>query len=149
MLRAAELLMKSRTRTSRWIAIAGVGLIAATVPYDLALAQQTDVENGQQLPSPQVLRNQVVHGRQGQLPRTPRPSNDPIDLLASASHLGFADGHRVNGLVRELETNLPLAGVWVIAAWETYVLGVTYVLMPTRFNRLRACETGARPDSAP
>jgi len=123
MLRATELLMKLRTRISRWIAIAGVGVIAATVLYDLALAQETEAENGRQLPSPPVLRNQVVHGRQGPLPRTPQPSNDPIDLLASASHLGFADGHHVSGLVREVETNLPVAGVWVIAAWETYVPG--------------------------
>jgi len=123
MLRAAELLLKLRARTSRWTGIAGVGVIVATLLCDPSLAQEADVKNGQQLPAPEVLRNQVVHGRQGQSPRTPRPSNDPIDLLASASHLGFADGHCVNGLVRELETNLPLTGVWVIAAWETYVPG--------------------------
>jgi hypothetical protein len=59
-----ELLMESNTRRSRWFAIAAMGLIAASLLCDGALAQSAEVEHGQQVPLPQVHRNQVMHGRQ-------------------------------------------------------------------------------------
>ena len=92
------------TRTIHWIAIAGLGLMVTTAPDGDALAQtnRTQTQYITALPSPQA----------------PRPSIDPVDVLAKANSLGFTSGQSVSGVVRELGTNLPLAGVWVIAAWE-------------------------------
>jgi len=92
------------TRTSHWIATAGLGLMAATAPQGAALAQSTRIQTRHitALPSAQA----------------PRPSIDPVDVLARANTLGFTSAQSVSGVVRELATHRPLAGVWVIAAWE-------------------------------
>ncbi len=96
--------MEPFARPVRWIATAGLGLMTATTPHGGALAQSAQV--------------QTQHLTALPPPQAPRPSIDPVDLLASANALGFASGQRVSGVVRELGTDLPLAGVWVIAAWE-------------------------------
>lgn len=89
-------------RTVRWIAIAGAGLIAALALHAGALAQTTTTRHITALPPALA----------------PRPSMDPVDLLASADALGFTSGQSVSGEVRELSTGRPLANVWVIAVWE-------------------------------
>ncbi len=112
--------MESPTRTSRRIATAAVAVVAAAVLHRGARAQEAPVGSGQQMPMQRTPQTQVWHLQRAPLPVAPRPSNDPVDLLARATNLGFASGHHVNGVVRELDTNRPLARVWVIAAWESY-----------------------------
>jgi len=95
-------------RKRRWIAIAWVGLIVALVLQCGSRVQADD--------------RIVQHLTAQPPPQAPRPSIDPVDLLARANALGFTSGQRVSGEVRELSSGRTLADVWVIALWEAQSL---------------------------
>lgn len=60
----------------------------------------------------------VTHLTAEPRPVAPRPSVDPVDILAAANTLAFTSGHRIRGYVRDASSGQPMAGTWVIAAWE-------------------------------